>query len=565
MTAVFANSSSAWLLVGAPLANHLWQSTLFVIAVWLLTLLLRKNQAQTRYALWFAASLKFLLPFSLLVILGTHLASPVPPAARQTGFVVAMRGINEPFAPANVSHIVLPPDVSPLAFAARVFPMVILILWFLGFLAVQFHWWRRLRCITNSIQGSAPASSGREYDALQRIRQTMRLTQDTALVFSDTSMEPGILGALRPALLLPKGIADCLTDEQLEVIIRHELCHVLRRDNLVAGLHMFVESVFWFHPFTWWIGARLIAERERACDEQVLQLGSDPHIYAQGILKVCEFYLESPLPCAAGVTGANLKKRIEAIMTNRTPLRLSFAHKFLLSTAALLALTVPLVFGALHASASHASSQSSNMKALLEFSNISIRPNTSTEQGPTILYGHDSFSAENISLRELISESYAVQHSQIIGPGWLNSAKYDVNATVDSSALPEFRKLGADQQRLMLQPLLSERFKLATHRETRVMPVYALVIAQGGSHLRDRTTRNAPENQWRSGLTLRYVHVHGRRPTHRPPSSPLATGGIPRHACGSHCSGRDRPQRQIRLHFAVDPRDYLWPCHACRL
>ena len=80
---------------------------------------------------------------------------------------------------------------------------------------------------------------------------------------------------------------------------------------------MFVETVFWFHPLVWWIGKRMVEERERACDEEVLRLGSEPQVYAEGILNVCKLYMESPLACVSGVTGANLKKRIEAIMSNR--------------------------------------------------------------------------------------------------------------------------------------------------------------------------------------------------------------------------------------------------------
>ena len=75
-----------------------------------------------------------------------------------------------------------------------------------------------------------------------------------------------------------------------------------------------MEAIFWFHPLVWWIGARLIEERERACDEEVLRLGNHPSIYAESILKTCQFYLESPLPCLSGVTGSDLKKRITQIM-----------------------------------------------------------------------------------------------------------------------------------------------------------------------------------------------------------------------------------------------------------
>jgi hypothetical protein len=72
---------------------------------------------------------------------------------------------------------------------------------------------------------------------------------------------------------------------------------------------MLVETIFWFHPCVWWIRARLMEERERACDEEVVRMGSEPQVYAESILKVCEFYLASPAPCAAGVTGGGLKRR----------------------------------------------------------------------------------------------------------------------------------------------------------------------------------------------------------------------------------------------------------------
>jgi bla regulator protein BlaR1 len=55
------------------LTNHLWQSTLFAAAAGLLTLAFRKNHAQVRYWLWFSASVKFLVPFALLLSLGSHL------------------------------------------------------------------------------------------------------------------------------------------------------------------------------------------------------------------------------------------------------------------------------------------------------------------------------------------------------------------------------------------------------------------------------------------------------------------------------------------------------------
>jgi beta-lactamase regulating signal transducer with metallopeptidase domain len=63
------------------------------------------------------------------------------------------------------------------------------------------------------------------------------------------------------------------------------MCHVRRRDNLTASIHMLVEAIFWFHPAVWWIKTRLLEEREQACDEIVLQSGNEGDVYAESILR----------------------------------------------------------------------------------------------------------------------------------------------------------------------------------------------------------------------------------------------------------------------------------------
>ena len=88
----------------------------------------------------------------------------------------------------------------------------------------------------------------------------------------------------------------------------------------------------------WWISARLVDERERACDEEVLRLGTEPRVYAEGILNICKLYVESPLVCVSGVTGSNLKKRIAGIMGNRVVVSLSFVKKVALAVAGTAAL-----------------------------------------------------------------------------------------------------------------------------------------------------------------------------------------------------------------------------------
>jgi TonB family protein len=161
-----------------------------------------------------------------------------------------------------------------------------------------------------------------------------------------TLVEPALVGVFRPVLLLPQGLVEHLSPAQVDAVLAHELSHWRRRDNLTAAVHMLVEAVFWFHPFVWWVGARLVEERERACDEAVVRAGHDGRTYAEGILKVCEHYVASTLKCAAGVSGADLKRRVMEIARSRVMSELPILKKILLGTFALATVLVPIVFGA---------------------------------------------------------------------------------------------------------------------------------------------------------------------------------------------------------------------------
>src|SRR5438270_4007844 len=80
------------------LANHLWQSTLCVGVVWLLALALKKNRAAVRYWLWLAASVKFLIPFSLLVSIGSQFEWRTVPSVAWAQWSGVVDRVSLPFA-----------------------------------------------------------------------------------------------------------------------------------------------------------------------------------------------------------------------------------------------------------------------------------------------------------------------------------------------------------------------------------------------------------------------------------------------------------------------------------
>ena len=119
------------------------------------------------------------------------------------------------------------------------------------------------------------------------------------------------------------------------------------------------------------------------------------------------------------------------------------------------------------------------------FEVASVKPNQSGDLGGrTELQPGGRLRAVNVTVRQLLLRAYGVQDFQIVGgPGWISSDRFDIEAKADSSAT-------AGSMAAMLRNLLIERFKLTVHRETRDLPIYALVMARSDGRLGPKLASN---------------------------------------------------------------------------
>jgi uncharacterized protein (TIGR03435 family) len=453
------------------LANHLWQSTIAAGVAGLLTMALRRNSAAARYGVWLAASLKFLVPFALLVSAGSHLGLRTVeiPSKPQVAFV--MDTIGHPFS-VPATRVARTSALTGFAMSSATVLGSLTAIWLIGVVAVLVRWGVRWRRVVAIVHAGAPAEGGSVLNTLRRLEDRTGAVRPLTLVLSDTSLEPGVFGILRPVLVWPPRIAEHLADTHIEAILAHELAHVRRRDNLAAASHMLVQALFWFHPLVWWIGSRLVDERERACDEAVVRLGSEPQTYAESILKICQFYVESPLACVAGVTGSNLKKRIEHIMTPRSCATLTVWKRVLLATTAAAAILGPVSVGALNAPSLRAQSTAVDATNAPAFDVTSVKPNNSGNGRIMMVpVPGGGWNASNVTLGMLIRIAHQLQDNQIVGgPKWLFADRYDV---LGKGSAP-----GREAFLPKLQNLLADRFGLVVHTEKRELPMYALVLAR---------------------------------------------------------------------------------------
>jgi uncharacterized protein (TIGR03435 family) len=468
----------------AALINHLWQSTAVVLVAWMLTLLLRANPARVRYAIWMTASIKFLVPFAFLSSVGAHWARPNPSPRVGPSLYVIVEEFGQPFrqgqTPDPLAAVNLPSHSIPLAsilFAA---------VWLCGFLTMLIMWIVRWRRAAGMVRSAEPVTSGREFDALRLVENNGGISKPIPLVLSPSEIEPGVFGVTQPVLLWPLGLSERLNDSQIEAIMSHEVEHVCRRDNLSAAIHALIEAIFWFHPLVRWMSARLNEERERACDESVIERNARPETYAESILKVCEFCLEPPNPCVAGVSGADLKERILHIMSRRSGTALSFWRKAGIALAAILVLATPIGIGMLHGQSADIADTSPGQNSgspadLPKYDVSSIKPYKADDGRVRMMLSPDGVSLHGVPMRLLIPEAFGVEEDRILGePVWIKSNRYDIEAKVAPEDAPKLKDLKVDQRNAMMLQLLVDRFNLKYHHEKRELPMYALVVAKNG-------------------------------------------------------------------------------------
>ena len=128
-----------------------------------------------------------------------------------------------------------------------------------------------------------------------------------------------------------------------------------------------------------------------------------------------------------------------------------------------------------------------------KFEVASIRPNPSgdghSDYSETDGPDGAKFTARNVSLLSLIQRAYGVKRYQIEGPDWLKEAAFDITAAMPADA-------SENQVNPALRALLVERFQLAFHRETKELPIYALVPAKGTPKIQAAADPNGPSGTW---------------------------------------------------------------------
>jgi uncharacterized protein (TIGR03435 family) len=445
--------------VSAALIHLLWQGAVIGWGLWVVLACLRRRSAPARYVASCVALLTLAATF-IVSVAGVLLIQSVPaavPAATIDAPRLDVVGI-----PQTMLPIWIAPETSGIRWLNALQPWALPI-WSIGVLVLSVR--LAVGCkeaFTLGRRGSE--ASAAVVDIVDAVARRMHVARPLRVVMSTGTDGPSVLGWLKPVILLPPAIAAGLTPIQLEAILAHELAHVKRHDYAVNILQTFVETLFFYHPVTWWISQQIRIEREACCDKLAVECCGDAVGYAHALVAIAEQQLVAPRLALAS-TGGSLVDRIQRLLD-------APVHDYRPSRwSSVVTLCFAVACVALNVNWARLFAQDDG--PLPHFEVASVKVNHAPGGHVSVSSAGGRYSATGVTLSLLIRMAYDVQEDQIAGgPPWMNTEYFDVLAT--EGAVPA----RPTRRSLMLRALLSERFNLTVHTEVRDRPVFALVLAR---------------------------------------------------------------------------------------
>jgi beta-lactamase regulating signal transducer with metallopeptidase domain len=276
--------------INEALLHSIWQGVLIAALLWMMLFLLRARSANARY-LASCVALFGLFALSLITVWAVYeRPGPLGLEIRAAFWI-----------PAD-------PAVSWIATAkAWSFP-----LWVTGVALFS------LRLLWGYGQISVWRSKGTPGDAamvglVAGLAERMGIRRRVDVLISSLADAPGMIGWLRPVLLVPAATISGLTPQQLESILAHELAHIRRHDYLVNIGQMVVETLLFYHPAIWWASSQIRRERELACDDLAVESVGDALSYARALTALEKTRVLAP-SMAMGSTRGRLMYRVQRLV-----------------------------------------------------------------------------------------------------------------------------------------------------------------------------------------------------------------------------------------------------------
>ncbi|MBC8065783.1 MAG: M48 family metalloprotease, partial [Chlorobia bacterium] len=177
--------------------------------------------------------------------------------------------------------------------------------------------------------------------------QLEKLSNNVAVYATDDA-GPAVVGALRPAVLMPRKLLNSLSDEEIRDVLAHEFAHIAHRHLIVALFQRLLAAVYWPHPLIHLLNRELITAREEICDNAVLRTAGAAR-YARVLLRVAECRLQPrQFSASLGLFGpsTSLEQRVKSLLDPNRRIDSTMNKRKIVFACTVLALGLAAIAGA---------------------------------------------------------------------------------------------------------------------------------------------------------------------------------------------------------------------------
>ncbi|MEZ5940364.1 MAG: M56 family metallopeptidase [Planctomycetaceae bacterium] len=331
--------------VGLDLAGrHLWQITLLIPVVILLSRWLAKRSAHLAYAVLLVCLLKCVIPPVVTSRAGVFCwfgrgSTTVQSAEASVTETGAGPIASKPITPVEVGKNIeasthadaIPAEIPAAEPTATIPPAAeqpeiqaafspngyLVVAWLIGVVGILGYLGGKRLQLLRFHEDTEVIPSDDLLQISEDVGAQLELAKNPRLLVTAHPTIPFVSGVLSPRIVLPDGIVLNTQAEDLRFILAHEMTHLKRGDVLWGAFQLVVQALFWFHPFVWWLNREIRRVREDCCDAEVVsQLECPPGDYARCLLKVLDLQRKlRSMPELAGLKPAEVtEQRLRHIM-----------------------------------------------------------------------------------------------------------------------------------------------------------------------------------------------------------------------------------------------------------
>jgi len=163
-------------------------------------------------------------------------------------------------------------------------------LWLIGVLVMAGYVCIRNISLWQTVKRERPITDGEILDLLEDCKMEMGVQTIIGVVVSERIKSPALFGFIRPRLLLPQGLLETYSLEELRYVFIHELAHLRQRDIYFGWLIALLQIAHWFNPLMWFAFRRMRGDRELACDGLAISMmdADEPPKYGQTLVNLLE-------------------------------------------------------------------------------------------------------------------------------------------------------------------------------------------------------------------------------------------------------------------------------------